>query len=86
VNDWRRREHASTGARWVTVPPFDLERSSTDYVRVVDDSLEGLSSVYPEKSREWRERQLNREPDPVDLDREADLEREDSEPDLDRDL
>jgi hypothetical protein len=86
VNDWRRREHASTGARWVTVPPFDLERSSTDYVRVVDDSLERLSSVYPEKSREWREHQLNREPDPVDLDREADLEREDTEPDVDRDL
>jgi hypothetical protein len=63
-----------------------LDRSSADYAQIMDDSSEGLSSVYPEKNKEWLERQLNREPDPVDLEREADLEREDTEPDLDRDL
>jgi hypothetical protein len=68
------------------VPPYDFDRASDDYVRVVDDTLDGLISAYPEKIKEWRERELNREPDLVDLEREAELERQDTEPDLERDL
>jgi hypothetical protein len=84
MNDWRRQEQAST--RWVTVPPFELDRASADHVWVMDDPQDGLSSNYPEKVREWQEREVDREPDSMDMKREADLEREDTEPDLDRDL
>jgi hypothetical protein len=86
MTDWRQREHASTGARWVTVPPFELDRASGDQVRVVDALPDGLVSAYPQKSREWRDRELRLETRSVDWEREPDLEREDIEPDLDWDL
>jgi hypothetical protein len=72
MTDWRDREHASSGARWLTAPPFDLDRASDDQLQL-DEAPDGLVRAYAEKNSGWRE------PD-------RDLDREGIEHELDRDL